>query len=271
MFYNKILAQILGTKVPYFKGKDKIIRFLYPTDKYKNIYKGENFIINYFGKKYQGITSNYTDWGVYFYGGLEKALIGYIETEIKNFNYFLDIGSNSGSISLPFINRNNLKIICFEPHEYSFRKLLKNFKLNNAVKDHIFHKIALSNESGKNYIYFKNDNDENRGGATLDKLRNIKDVNKEEIITEKLDNLYKFKNEFIFIKIDVEGFEKKVIDGSINILKNNKILMYLETENLELLSQMERLNYKILNFNFSKNKLQFQKNFTPPHVLLKNF
>jgi hypothetical protein len=66
MFYNKILAQILGTKVPYFKGKDKIIRFLYPTDKYKNIYKGENFIINYFGKKYQGITSNYTDWGVYF-------------------------------------------------------------------------------------------------------------------------------------------------------------------------------------------------------------
>ena len=135
---KKLIAQFLGRKVPYFKGKSKIIRFLYPPDKYKNIHKGEIFIVEYFDKKYQGITSNYIDWGVYFYGGLEKGLINYIKTEIKNFNYFLDIGSNSGTISLPFINENNLKIICFEPLEFNYQKLKKNYELNNASKIILF-------------------------------------------------------------------------------------------------------------------------------------
>ena len=35
------------------------------------------------GKKYEGITSNYIDWGVYFYEGLEKSLVNYIKTEIS--------------------------------------------------------------------------------------------------------------------------------------------------------------------------------------------
>lgn len=67
---------------------------------------------------------------------------------------------------------------------------------------------------------------------------------------ERLDDLYKFKNENIFIKIDVEGFEKQVIKGAIDNLKNNKILMYLETEDPELLSYMQKLNFKILYPHF---------------------
>ena len=268
---KKLIAQFLGRKVPYFKGKSKIIRFLYPPDKYKNIHKGEIFIVEYFDKKYQGITSNYIDWGVYFYGGLEKGLINYIKTEIKNFNYFLDIGSNSGTISLPFINQNNLKIICFEPLEYNFQKLKKNYELNNASENHIIHKLALSDRQGDDYIYFKDIKDENVGGATLDKTRNINDTQSEKIKIERLDDLYKFKNENIFIKIDVEGFEKQVIKDAIDNLKNNKILMYLETEDQELLSYMEELNFKISYPHFRENKYKFLKKQADVHILLKNF
>ena len=268
---KKLIAKFIGRKIPYFKGKGKIVRFLYPADKYKNIHKGEKFIIEYYDKKYQGITSNYIDWGVYFYGGLEKGLINFIKTEIKNFNYFLDIGSNSGTISLPFVNEHNLKIICFEPLEYNFQKLKKNYELNNALNNHTIHKLALSDKQGDGYIYFKDFKDENTGGATLDKTRNLNDTQSEKVQIERLDDLYNFKDENIFIKIDVEGFEKQVIKGAINNLKNNKILMYLETENQELLKFMEELNFKILYPYFSENNYKFLKKQSDFNVLLKNF
>ena len=75
----KKIATFFGN-LPFFKGQDRIVRFLYPPHKYKNLDKGEKFLVNYFGVKYKGITSNYIDWGVYFKGGHEKSLV----------NYFLD-------------------------------------------------------------------------------------------------------------------------------------------------------------------------------------
>ena len=125
---KKSIARFLGNNFPYFKGKDKIIRFLYNPD--RHIDSGENFTINYFGKKYEGITSNYVDWGVFFKGGLERGLINYIKTEVKEFEYFFDIGANTGSISLPFCREKNMKIVLFEPLETNFIKLTNNYKIN---------------------------------------------------------------------------------------------------------------------------------------------
>ena len=107
----KFLARLIGIKLPYFFGKDKIIRLLYSP--IRNLNSGEKFEINYFNKKYRGITSNYIDWGVYIKGGIECGLVNYIKTQIKDYNYFFDIGSNSGTLSLPFCSVKNLKIVLF--------------------------------------------------------------------------------------------------------------------------------------------------------------
>ena len=100
---------------------------------------------------------------------------------------------------------------------------------------------------------------------------NAKDNDTEEIDLEKLDSLYNFKNKKIIIKIDVEGYEKFVIEGSLNLLKDNKILMYLETLNKDLLSELKKLKfevffYKFINDKYFKSKEQIGKN-----VILKNF
>ena len=268
---KKQLARFLGTKLPYFKGKNKIIRFLYHPDKFKGLNKGETFVVDYFNARYQGITSNYVDWCVYFYGGAEKGLINYIKTQIKNFEYFLDIGSNTGTLSLPFINENNLKIICFEPLQLNYKKLIKEYELNDNLENNEFHNIALSDRSGESYIHFSEINS-NIGGATLDKFRDS-DYNelKEKIKIERLDNLYQLKNKNIFIKIDVEGHEKEVLDGSINILKNNKILMYLETVNNDLLEKLKQLNFKIFYPFFREGKFKFVKKQQGENIILKNF
>jgi FkbM family methyltransferase len=266
---KKIIAQTLGRKLPYFKGKNKIIRILYSPD--RNLNSGEKFITDYFEKKYEGITSNFIDWGVYFYGGLEKGLVNYIKTEISQFTYFFDIGSNSGTISLPFCDKKNLKIICFEPLEYSYQKLINNFEINNMFEKHIFHKIALSNETGESFIYFSN-TDANIGTATLNPGFNNNNHNdKQKIILEKLDNLYDFKNQSLFIKIDVEGHEDKLIDGSLNIIKNNKVLMYLETVNTDLLNKLKKLNFKIFYPIFKEGKFEFINKQVSHNVILKNY
>jgi hypothetical protein len=44
----------------------------------------------------------------------------------------------------------------------------------------------------------------------------------------KGDEVLKFKKEKIVIKIDVEGYENKVLLGIKNLLNNNKILLQIE-------------------------------------------
>jgi FkbM family methyltransferase len=266
---KKKVAKTLGRQLPYFKGKNKIIRFLYSPD--RNLDSGEKFVIDYFGYKYEGITSNFIDWGVYFYGGLEKSLVNYIKTEISQFQYFFDIGSNTGTISLPFADKKNLKIICFEPLMYSYKKLIGNYKLNNVYEKHTFHKTALSDKNGDDYINFSNV-DSNIGTASLNTEWNSNDFNsREKIKLEKLDNLYDFKNKNIFMKIDVEGHEDKLIDGAIKILKDNKILMYLETRNEKLLDNLKKMNFKVNFPIFREGKFKFSKKQNGPDVILKNY
>lgn len=64
-----------------------------------------------------------------------------------------------------------------------------------------------------------------------------------------LDNYFKNMEKPNFIKLDVEGYEKKVIEGSKDILQNNNIKIvactyhYQEDYNL-IKEQLEKINYK---------------------------
>ena len=269
---TKKISRFLGRNCPYFKGKDRIMRFLYSPDKFKNLHVGEKFVTNYYGLKYEGITSNFIDWGVFFYEGLERGLVNYlIEANAKeNFDYFFDIGANSGTLSLPIAKSKKTKIICFEPLKYSFNKLINNYKINNLYDENVFHKLALSNKKGVSKIYYSN-NYPNIGTASLLENYNAKDNDTEEIDLEKLDSLYNFKNKKIIIKIDVEGYEKFVIEGSLNLLKDNKILMYLETLNKDLLSELKKLKFEVFFYKFIHGKYFKSKEQIGVNVILKNF
>jgi len=75
----------------------------------------------------------------------------------------------------------------------------------------------------------------------------------------------------LFIKIDVEGHEDKLIDGSVNIIKNNKVLMYLETMNTGLLNKLKKLNFKIFYPRFKEGKFEFSNKQESYDVILKNY
>lgn len=265
----KDLAKKIG-HLPFFRGQDRLVRYFYPPDKFKNLNKGEIFFTKYFGIKYKGITSNYIDWGVYFKGGHEKGLIKLLKKEVSNYDIFLDIGANSGTISLPFIFEEKLTIFCFEPLSYSFNKLKTNFEINDAPKRHKLINTAISNQSGMSNIYFSKTN-ENPGFASIDNYFDNKDLSTEEIKLNTIDNLIKVKNKNIIFKIDVEGYEKQVIDGAQDTLKNNNVLMYLECRDKNVIKTLENLNFKSSFFKFAGENINYTNNEFTQDVILKNF
>jgi FkbM family methyltransferase len=271
--FKDIISKSLAKKVghlPFFRGQDRLVRYFYPPNKFKDLNKGEIFNTEYFGVKYKGITSNYIDWGVYFKGGHEKGLIKFLKKEISNFDIYLDIGANSGTLSLPFIFEEKLDIICFEPLSYSFNKLKTNFEINNAPKRHKLINKAISNQSGISNIYFSKTN-ENPGFASIDNYFDNKDLSTEKIKLDTIDNLIKVKNKNIIFKIDVEGYEKQVIEGAKNTLKNNNVLMYLECRDKQVIETLKHLNFKALFFNLAGEKINLTENEFSQDVLLKNF
>jgi len=268
--FIKFLAIIIGQKIPFFKGQDRLVRLLYSPNKFKNLHKGEKFVSNYFGLNYEGITSNYIDWGVYFKGGHEKGLVNFFKKHISMVDYFIDIGSNSGTVSLPFLNEKNIKIICFEPLQYNYKKLINNFKINNGLEKHSFHNIALSNKITFVKIFYS-ETDENPGFASIDNFYNLKNLKEEEVKTNSLDNMYNFRNKKIIIKIDVEGYEDRVINGAINILKENQVIMYMEAKNGKIPNILIEAGFKYKYFNFRGDKIYFLKNGKSNDIILTNY
>ena len=70
---------------------------------------------------------------------------------------------------------------------------------------------------------------------------NNKKLYKDNIIeyykTKIGDRTIKFKKKNLFIKIDVEGYEEKVLKGLNKVMKNNKIFIQIEIFNKNFISK----------------------------------
>jgi len=230
--YSKILNTILNSKKEFivnFKNIRLFINIKDPIDKiifYKNEYEEKQIKFLY-------------DW-----------------VKKNKSNIFIDIGANFGIYSLRISKLFQiLKVIAFEPVLTTFNKLKMNIKINNLGKRIKTYNIGLSNTNGlKKMVALKRRNYIQSGGFSFNIPK--RKLTNEEITqyhkTIKGDEILKFKKKKIVIKIDVEGYENKVLFGIKNLLNNNKILLQIE----------------IFDDNFKKiNKFLLEKKFK----LIKKF
>jgi FkbM family methyltransferase len=189
---------------------------------------------------------------IFYKNEYEERQIKFLSDWIKKNkpNIFIDIGANFGVYSLRISKLfQMLKVIAFEPVLTTFNKLKMNIKINNLGKKIKTYNAGLSNSNGlKKMIALKRRNYIQSGGFSFNVPR--EKLNDENVIqyhkSMKGDGVLKFKKKKIVIKIDVEGYENKVLLGIKNLLKNNKILLQIE----------------IFNNNFKKiNKLLLKQNF----------
>ena len=141
-----------------------------------------------------------------------------------------DIGANIGIYSLVLSDLVGLKgsIHSFEPVEHIRQKLLLNLTLNRA-KNILVNDFALGDTSGEFPMFQVKDGEFRQGTSTLISNNNIEEMGescfkKQQVIVKTVDEYVVEKDltRLDFIKIDVEGFEKNVIQGGRNVIKKFK-------------------------------------------------
>ena len=194
-----------------------------------------------------------------------KRILNYLQK--LNLKELIDVGAHKGEFLSHVIKINSIKkFYAFEPQISVFKILKKNFSNNNKVK---LINIGLS-EKPSNKIFYINKlsttstmSKFNKKSKYL-KFKNMLTRSKKNYIdkylvkTSSIDMFFKkikFKN--CLLKIDVEGFEYNVLEGSKSkIGEVNYILIENQFGNL----------YENKSFNEIKNYL-YKKNF----IVLKKF
>ena len=156
----------------------------------------------------------------------------YIVRILKNFkiDFVLDIGANTGQFAEKIKEFGFQKeILSFEPMSEAYKKLLKKSKKYENWQ--IFNKGFGQNPGKQNLNISKNSVsssilNQNKYGLKFEP--NSKYVAKEIIDLITLNQFLKqkkFIKKNVFIKIDTQGYEKKILAGASKVLKNIKGIM----------------------------------------------
>lgn len=186
---------------------------------------------------------------------------------IKSGNIVFDVGSNIGILSVLYSKFTGYsgKVYSLEPVNSTFERLKENLALNRC-ENVIPLQIALSNATGSAKMRVFDDSASGINSLGEPKYPEYK-TNYELVKTDILDNFCdQLKIEHIdFLKIDVEGFEKNVLEGSDVLLKKNLIkFIQFEISDIplkgagrtpeEILYLLEKYNYSVFSFNQKTNK-----------------
>lgn len=145
---------------------------------------------------------------------------------LKEGSIFVDVGANIGLYSLLAARRVGAtgKVYAFEPSYREYRNLLNNIMLNDTGviipnNTAIGEKPAIVNIAIKKY---------QTGGNFISSVKVGGKVISNTINMISLDNVFGASNDVIdLLKIDVEGYELKVLKGMKGILEQEKVKMIL--------------------------------------------
>lgn len=139
-----------------------------------------------------------------------------IRTYVKEKGIVLDIGANIGNHSLYFAQECHVrKVYAFEPVKSTFEILVKNISLNKFEKIIVPYLAALGDYQGKGNIIYMGDAGGNK----------VEPDDTGEVVISTVDGL-EIKEQIDFIKIDVEGYEEKVLKGAeITLKKYHPVIM----------------------------------------------
>ena len=184
--------------------------------------------------------------------------------QINKEEILLDIGANVGMYSIYAAVVRNATVYALEPESQNYSLLNMNIRLNKL--DHLIaaYCVGISDKDIFDYIFMGNltAGDANHAvGEPLNwELQNFSDniAFAQGCITFKIDTLVETNKLPIpdYIKIDVDGFEHKVIKGALETPKNKKIKSVIIELSPHLPEHMESVQIlQNLGFKFSQDQV----------------
>jgi FkbM family methyltransferase len=194
-------------------------------------------------KMYAGVTSAIESNVVFNSYNEIKVLALVSKLASKGYN-FIDIGTNIGIHSLTAAKANNqIDIFSFEPEPNNFTNFIRNIGLNSFDNIRPF-KMGLGNFKGNTFMNINEGWNKGKHSLKVNFQENDKKIT---IPVNQLDCFKEFIiGNRLLLKIDVEGFEKEVLEGAkavINQVDNVVIIIELVTEinSLETCNQIVNL------------------------------
>lgn len=197
-----------------------------------------------------------------FKKSFEYSTLKLFSTILKQGDVIIDVGANSGLYSIFYskLVGEEGKVHAFEPDSVTFSLLNENLKLNNC-NNVVTYNFALSNkESRVEMVAF---NPKNLKLKNADSFKYIQEVAADKLNWEtdtidafKLDDLKEFNkaDKIDCIKIDVEGAELLVLQGSENTILKHKPIIILELSG----EWTKRFNYKPYQVLVFLNQLGYE-------------
>lgn len=160
------------------------------------------------------VAKDYFNTGFYERNLLDWACSNFLKPD-KN---CIDIGAHIGWYSVDFAEKAN-HVYSFECSPKSFNYLCANIALNNCDYKITKHNCALSNKEGTTKYYIRDPLDGGGNGISQFDYDIINNVPSIDVPMKTLDS-FNLTN-INFIKIDVEGHEKEILQGSVNTIMEN--------------------------------------------------
>ena len=236
-----------------FKEEDKIIIKIYPNVR---IFLYRNNILSKL-----------------IYKGFEQDELFFINSFLKKGDYFFDIGANVGLFSLIAANKigEDGKVFSFEPTPDTFKKFEENITLN-GFRNIIPLNIGLSHKEGD--LKLKVSTSGYDAWNTFAAVEDSKFLNEILVPVKTLDVILKEHAvdllKIRLVKIDVEGWEKFVLNGAKSLISAENAPVFLmeftesNTYNAgylchELYDLMEDHGFKWYSYHKESNSLRWDK------------
>jgi len=164
-----------------------------------------------------------------------------------------DVGAHIGYHSLSFavLVGSRGKVVAFEPNLHNAERLRKNFEKNPELSQRIvLMTCALSDCDGQSNFIFSSeiDNGRSSGSHLLQAIVPEEQLaystfKKELVTTFKADTLISQNPNLIpsIIKLDVEGAEKFVLEGAVELLSKYQPLLFVEVHNITMMFYVQKL------------------------------
>jgi FkbM family methyltransferase len=154
----------------------------------------------------------------------ELDILQSIDKILTRDSIVIDIGANIGNHTVYWGKITNVKrIYSFEPVKSTFNILSRNIEINNLNQKVMIYNVGLSDRTSRGtVVYYLLDNiggtpvhKSDDGDIKLERIDNIKEINDEAAID--------------FVKIDVEGGEKDVLNGGVEFFNKYKPMVFIES------------------------------------------
>lgn len=175
----------------------------------------------------------------YFDGGYESDTVEFLGRCFDGKGYFLDLGANIGLISLPFAlltssrDATNTKVYCVEAVTSNFQRLQENIKINELVNEVTPLNVGVGEEEKTVFIQVEGNLRDGEGTGTANVLAENSNYAAEKISLEitTLDKLLTngdIPKNCSLIKIDLDGYDLKALEGAHSLLTSSRPIIYGE-------------------------------------------